>query len=111
MLLGVKRAAYKLFETKDKANAPSPLGHGQAAMKIVKVLVTQCLTLYDPMDCSPPGSSVHGILPARILEWVAILFSMGIFPTQGLNLGLPHCRQIRCCLNHQGSPQVAIFGH
>ncbi|CAN0514516.1 unnamed protein product [Rangifer tarandus platyrhynchus] len=35
--------------------------------------VTQaCLTLWDPMDCSPPGSSVHGILQARILEWVAI---------------------------------------
>ena len=32
-------------------------------------------TLCDPMDCSPPGSSVHGILQARILEWVAILFS------------------------------------
>ena len=31
-----------------------------------------CLTLCDPMDCSPPGSSVHGILQARILEWVAI---------------------------------------
>ena len=30
-----------------------------------------CLTLCDPMDCSPPGSSVHGILQARILEWVA----------------------------------------
>ena len=41
----------------------------------VKVLVTQsCLTLCDPMDCSPPGSSVHGILQARILEWVAIPF-------------------------------------
>ena len=38
--------------------------------------VTQsCLTLCDPMDCSPPGSSVHGILPARILQWVAIPFS------------------------------------
>ena len=35
-----------------------------------------CLTL-PPMDCSPPGSSVHGILQARILEWVAILFSRG----------------------------------
>ena len=34
-----------------------------------------CLTLCDPMDCSPPGSSVHGILWARILEWVAISFS------------------------------------
>ena len=44
----------------------------------VKVLVTQsCLTLYDPMDCSPPGSSVHRILQARILEWVAISFSRG----------------------------------
>ena len=31
-----------------------------------------CLTLYDPMDCSLPGSSVHGILLARILEWVAM---------------------------------------
>ena len=31
-----------------------------------------CLALYDPMDCSPPGSSVHGILQARVLEWVAI---------------------------------------
>ena len=33
------------------------------------------LTLCDPMDCSPPGSSVHGILQARVLEWVAISFS------------------------------------
>ena len=42
----------------------------------VKVLVAQlCLTLCDPMDCSPPGSSAHGILQARVLEWVAILFS------------------------------------
>ena len=40
--------------------------------------VTQsCLTLCNPMDCSPPGSSVHGILQARILEWVAISFSRG----------------------------------
>ena len=40
--------------------------------------VTQsCLTLCNPMDCSPPGSSVHGILQARILEWVAIPFSRG----------------------------------
>ena len=38
--------------------------------------VTQsCLTLQDPMDCSLPGSSVHGIFQARVLEWVAIAFS------------------------------------
>ena len=40
------------------------------------VLVTQsCPTLCDPMDCSPPGSSVHGILQAGMLEWVAVSFS------------------------------------
>ena len=39
--------------------------------------VTQsCLTLRDPMDCSPPGSSVHGICQARVLEWGAIAFSL-----------------------------------
>ena len=57
-------------------------------------VVQSCPTLCDPMDCSPPGSSVHGILQARILEWVAISFSRGIFPTQGSNPGLPDCRQI-----------------
>ena len=36
-----------------------------------------CPTLCDPVDCSPPGSSVHGILQARILEWVDISFSRG----------------------------------
>ena len=110
--------------------------------------------------CSPPGSSVHGLLHARILEWAAISFSImshmcnalyvcicmkwkllswvwlfatswtvacqspvsmdspgqntgvggrsllqGIFPTQGSNPGLPHCRQILYHLSHQGSPQ------
>ena len=44
-----------------------------------------CPTLCNPMDCSPPGSSVHEILLARILEWVAMPSSRGIFPTQGLN--------------------------
>ena len=43
----------------------------------VKVKVKSCPTLCDPVDCSPPGSSVHGILQERILEWVAIFFSKG----------------------------------
>ena len=42
-----------------------------------------CLTLCNPMDCSPPGSSVHGFLQARILEWVTISSSRASFPTQG----------------------------
>ena len=65
-----------------------PLGHISVASLIignyfmqreveVEVLVTQsCLTLCDPIDCSPPGSSVHGLLQARMLEWVA-------FPSPG----------------------------
>ena len=51
-------------------------------------------TLFSPMDCSPLGSSVHRTFQARILEWVAISFPKGIFPTQGWNPGLLHCRQI-----------------
>ena len=48
-------------------------------------LVTQsCPTLCDPVDCSIPGSSVHGILHARVLEWVAMTYPR-IFPTQGPN--------------------------
>ena len=44
-----------------------------------------CLTLYNPMDCSPPGSSVHGVLQARILEWAAMPSSRG-FPDPGIEL-------------------------
>ena len=39
-------------------------------------LAQLCLTLHDPMDCSPPGSSIHGIFQARVLEWGAIAFSV-----------------------------------
>ena len=65
-----------------------------------------CPTLCDPVDCSLPGSSIHGILQARILEWVAISFSRGMFPTQGSNPGLLHCRQISYRLNYKGSPYI-----
>ena len=54
------------------------------------------LTLCNPMGCSPPGSSVHGIFPAST-EWVAMSSSRGIFLTQGSNpclLRLLHCRWI-----------------
>ena len=47
-----------------------------------------CPTLCDPRDCSPPGSSVHGIIQARTLEWVAIFLLQGNFPTQRSNLPL-----------------------
>ena len=67
---------------------------------MVKVLVTWlCLTLCKPMNCSPPGSSVHGILQAGTLELVAVPFQ-GILLTQGSNLDLLHCRQVVYHLSH-----------
>ena len=54
------------------------VGLSASSLESVKVLVTQfCLTLYNPIDCSLPGSSIYGILQARILEWIAIPFSRG----------------------------------
>ena len=72
-----------------------------------KVKVAQSrLTLCDPMDC-PWNSPVF----ARILEWVAFPFSRGIFPTQGSNPGLLHCRQIFFYqLSHKGSPRILEWG-
>ena len=72
-----------------------------------------CLTLCNPMDYSPPGSSVLGILQARILEWVAIPFSRD--ETQGWKPGLLHCRRILYHLCNQGSPlphymKIIIYG-
>ena len=75
---------------------------------VVKVLVAQlCLTLCDLVNCSSPGSSVHGILQARIRSSHALL--QGIFPIQGSNLGLPHYRHILFHLSHQGSPQTIMY--
>ena len=55
--------------------------NGEKNKRKVKVLFAPlCPTLCNPMDCSPPGSSVHGILQARILEWVAIPFSWVAIP-------------------------------
>ena len=51
-----------------------------------------CPTLCDPIDNSPPGSPVPGILQARILGWVAISFSTGVFLTQESNPSLLHYR-------------------
>ena len=58
---------------------------GLAKVKSEMLVAQLCRTLWDPMDCSLPDSSIHGILQARILEWVAISFLHGIFPTHGPN--------------------------
>ena len=80
------------------------VGHNWATWLSFPKSLQSCLTLCDLMDCT-----VHGILQARILEWVAIPFSRKeIFPTQGSNPGLSHSRQILYWLSHQGSPYQKI---
>ena len=70
----------------------------------VKVSVSQsCQILCNSMDCNWPGSSVHRILQARILEWVAIVFSKGSSPPRDVP-GSPDCRQFLYHLSHQGTP-------
>ena len=66
-------------------------------MKIAQL----CSTLCDPMVYK-----VHGILQAGILERVAFPLLQGIFPTQGLNPGLLHCRLILNQLSHKGNPRI-----
>ena len=70
-------------------------------MKVKKRKLLSRLSLCDLMDYT-----VHGILQARILEWVAFPFSRGIFLTQGSNPGLPHCQWILYQLSHQGNPII-----
>ena len=48
-------------------------------VKSEREVAQSCPTLSDPMDYSPPGSSIHGIFQARVLEWGAIAFSDGVF--------------------------------
>ena len=66
----------KNLKTKQKVTLYQTLHEHIICMILMKVSVAQlCPTLREPVDCSPPGSSVHRILQARILEWVALLFS------------------------------------
>ena len=69
----------------------------------VKVLVIQsCPTVCNPMYCSPPGSSDHGILQVRILEWEVISSPADLpFPASQSNSGFLHYRQILYCLSHK----------
>ena len=71
----------------------------------VQVLVGQsCPTLCDPMDCSPPGSSVYGILQERMFGVGSHSLLQGIFLTYGLNPHFLHFRRILDHLSHQRSP-------
>ena len=76
----------------------------------VLCLVAQsCLTLCDPLDCSLPGFSVHEDSPGKNIGVGYHALLQGIFPTQGSNPDLPHCRQILYHLSHQGSPRILAW--
>ena len=78
---------------------------------LVLCLVTQsCPTLCNPMDCSPPGSSVHRDSPSKNTGVGCHALLQGIFPTQESNQGLLHCRQILYQLSYQGSPLCDLSG-
>ena len=68
-----------------------------------------CLTLCNPMDCSPPGSSVHGDSLGKNNGVGCHALLQGIFPTQGLNPGLPHCRRILYQMSYQGSLKALLI--
>ena len=71
-----------------------------------KVKVTRsCRTLCNPMDCSLLGSSVHGDSPGKNTGVGCHALLQGIFPIQGFNPGLLHCRQILYYLSHQEKPK------
>ena len=72
-----------------------PLYSAAAAAKSLQ----SCLTLCDPMDCSLPGSSVHGIFQARVLEWVALAFSLEVARhTLNLSIATATAKSLQLCL-------------
>ena len=76
----------------------SPLSVFESICPVCAKSLQSRLTLCDPLDCSPPGSSVHGIIQVRILEWVAMPSSRKSSLTQGSNL------HVLCLLHWQASP-------
>ena len=82
-----KRCLCGMYELKTQVHHSIPQSESEELNEMVAQVLSMlrakslqsCLTLWDPMDCSSPGSSVYGVLQARILEWVAISFSKGSF--------------------------------
>ena len=78
----------------------------QIGLTVTFLVAQLCPTLWDPMHCNPPASSVHGDSPGKSIGMGCHALLQGIFPTQGLNPGLSHCRWILYHLSHQGSPRI-----
>ena len=74
-----------------------------------RLVAQSCLTLCDPMNCSLPAFSVHGDSPGKNTRVGHHALLQGIFPTQGSNPGLLHCRRIVYPLSQQGSPSGRLY--
>ena len=74
----------------------------------VRVVIQLHPTLWDPMDCCPPGSSVHGIAQAKILEWAVIPFSRGYFQPRDWTLG---SRIAGKCLTIWGTGEALVTSY
>ena len=70
-------------------------------LAVLCLVIQSCLTLCDPMDCSLPGSTVHGDSPGKNTGVGCHALLQGIFPTQGSNPGILHCRWIFYHLSHR----------
>ena len=70
------------LHSQEESLPPCQLWHPKTCVKVK--IAQSCLTLCDPVDCSLPGSSVHGIFQARVLGWAAISFSRGGHPNPGI---------------------------
>ena len=82
---------------------------GQVQRTLCRVLSLSCLTLCDPVDCSPPDFSAHEDSPGKNIGVGCHALLQGIFLTQKSNLSLPRSRQILYLVSHQGSPTLTEF--
>ena len=91
----------QIIKVLEKRHRAKPHGLQEDFLLSTSVLVAQlCPTLCDPTDCSLPGSSVHGILQERILEWAAVPFYRGSSHPRNRTRVSCLCRQILYHLNH-----------
>ena len=82
---------------------PPPMQH--ACYAVLGLVAQSCLTLYCPIDCSPPGSFVHGDSSDKNTGVGCHALLQGVFPTQESNPGLLHCRQILYHLRYRDVPR------
>ena len=111
ILVNIIWSVFHLNKTQ-KISQHQPLDGARAAVILrhvnVKAVVAQSCDSLEPMDCSPPGPFVHGDSPGKNTAVGCHVLLQGIFPTQGSNRGLQHCRRILYRLSHQDKNKQTI---